>query len=220
VEKFELLYPVLLRLHNAGVLEQCVLVGSWCQDFYRHLWNNPFEIPAATTTDADLLIPRRIKCKSPVNIANLMEEAGFTIGPEGSSGLMHFVHEDFKFEFLTEPGAKAEEKLHLFKNLNVSAQKLHLLKIPLHYTFTMPFRDIVVRLPEMQAFALQKLIVSQRRKNPGKRAKDIATVEGIFEFIENHPEHRARLHEILQDFLPGWRKKVNNALEATGMTLP
>ncbi|NLD92797.1 MAG: hypothetical protein GX639_09030 [Fibrobacter sp.] len=54
MEKFELLYKVLLLLHHASVLNDCVLIGSWCQDFYRYMYGNPFQIPAATTTDADL----------------------------------------------------------------------------------------------------------------------------------------------------------------------
>ena len=35
MEKFELLYGVLFSLHKAGILSDCVLIGSWCQDFYR-----------------------------------------------------------------------------------------------------------------------------------------------------------------------------------------
>jgi hypothetical protein len=37
-----MLYAVLSSLHKAGVLADCVLIGSWCQDLYRLLWGNPF----------------------------------------------------------------------------------------------------------------------------------------------------------------------------------
>ena len=57
--KFDVLYSVLKDLQDAGVLKHFVLVGSWCQEFYRHHFENSFEIPATRTMDADILIPRR-----------------------------------------------------------------------------------------------------------------------------------------------------------------
>ena len=161
MEKFELLYGVLSSLHKAGVLSDCVLVGSWCQDFYRHMFGNPFQIPAVTTTDADLLVPKKMKFKSNVDIVAIMKHNGFKVEQERTSSLMKFIHEDFKFEFLTEAGAKQQETVFRFKNLNLTAQELHFMNIPLAYNFVMPFRDISIRLPEPEAFALHKLIISQ-----------------------------------------------------------
>lgn len=220
VEKFELLYSVLSSLHRAGVLADCILVGSWCQDFYRQMFGNPFQIPAATTTDADLLVPKRLKFKKSVDIAGIMEQNGFKVEQERSSSLMKFIHEDFKFEFLTEAGAKPHETVHRFKNLNLTAQELHFMNIPLAYNFVMPFRDISIRLPEPEAFALHKLIISQRRLNPIKKEKDTATARGMLEFIQTREESRNRLKAILESFPKGWKKKVDQALEATGLELP
>jgi hypothetical protein len=36
-------------LQTVGILKHLVFVGSWCQNFYRILYNNPVEIPAART---------------------------------------------------------------------------------------------------------------------------------------------------------------------------
>lgn len=219
MEKFELLYMVLLSLHKAGVLADCVLVGSWCQDFYRHLWGNPFQIPAATTTDADLLVPKRVKFKPPADIADIMQNNGFKIDFH-INGLMKFIHEDFKFEFLTEAGAKADETVFTFKNLNLTAQELHFMSIPLAYNFVMPFREISIRLPEPEAFALHKLIVSQRRRKIDKREKDLAAARGLFEYFETKEQHIKRLREILDEFPKGWRKRIDEALKKTGLELP
>ncbi len=219
MEKFELLYSVLLSLHKAGVLTDCVLIGSWCQDFYRHLWGNPFQIPAATTADADLPVPKSMKVKLSADIAAIMEQNGFKIDIH-HSGLMKFVHEDFKFEFLTEAGAKADEKIFTFKNLNLTAQELHFMNIPLAYNFVIPFRDIFIRLPEPEAFALHKLIVSQRRRKPEKREKDLVAASGLFEYFATREKHRKRLKEILDEFPKGWRKRVDEALQKSGLELP
>jgi hypothetical protein len=219
VEKFELLYSVLSSLHKAGVLSDCVLIGSWCQDFYRHLWGNPFQIPAATTTDADLLIPKKMKFKLTADVAGIMQENGFKLD-FFHNGLMKFIHEDFKFEFLTEAGAKADETVFTFKNLNLTAQELHFMNIPLSYNFIIPFRDISIRLPEPEAFALHKLIISQRRRNVEKREKDLSAAEGLFAYFATKESHRARLKHILEEFPKGWRKKVDEALKKSGLELP
>ena len=220
MEKFELLYSVLSSLHRAGILADCVLIGSWCQDFYRHKYNNPFQIPAVTTTDADLLIPKRIKFKKHVDIPAIMEDNGFKVEQERTSSLMKFIHEDFKFEFLTEAGAKPTETVHWFKNLNLNAQELHFMNIPLAYNFVMPFRDIEVRIPEPEAFALHKLIISQRRLKPEKKEKDTETARGMFEFIATQPQCQKRLKEIIEEFPKGWWKRIDEALRATNIELP
>jgi len=220
VEKFELLYSVLSSLHNAGVLKDCILIGSWCQDFYRHIFGNPFQIPAATTTDADLLIPKRLKFNKAVNITEIMEKNGFKKEIDYMSQLVKFIHEDFKFEFLTEAGAKSEENVFRFKNFNLSAQELHFMNIPLSYNFIIKFRDISIRIPEPEAFALHKLIVSQRRKNPVKKEKDIATARGLFEYFTTKKEHIIRLKQIYSEFPKGWQNKINDALKNTGIEFP
>jgi hypothetical protein len=65
VENFDLLLKVLSDVQDAGILKYMVLVGSWCQDFYRHQYGNPLEIPATKTMDADILIPRRLPATTP-----------------------------------------------------------------------------------------------------------------------------------------------------------
>lgn len=218
--KFELLYSVLRVLHHEGVLGECVLIGSWCQDFYRQMFGNPFQIPAATTTDADLLIPKKMRFNKPVDISAIMEQNGFAVEHDPLSGLSRFMHEDFKFEFLSEAGAKADEPVYRFKNLNLTTQELHFLNIPLSYNFKYKFRDIEIRIPEPEAFALHKLIVSQRRNEQAKREKDIAAAQGLLEYFEDKESHVKRLHQIFNEFPAGWRKKVNEALKKTGLSLP
>lgn len=75
--RFEILYSILKDSHNAEVLKHVVLVGSWCQEFYRHHYEDSVQIPATRTMDADILIPRRIKVEKPVNLFEVFEKRGF-----------------------------------------------------------------------------------------------------------------------------------------------
>lgn len=219
--KSDLLYSVLYTLNQEGILGECVLIGSWCQDFYRDIFNNPFQIPAATTTDADLFVPKKMKYFEPhVDISAMMKQNGFNILIDRGTKSEKFINEDFEFDFLTEAGAKSGEGVFKFKNLNLTAGELRFLEIPLKYNFKYKFRDLEIRLPEPEAFALHKLIVSQRRQTKEKREKDIAAARGLFEYFEDKEEHITRLHKILSDFPRGWQRKVDAALKATAISLP
>ena len=110
--------------------------------------------------------------------------------------------------------------MHRFRNLNLNAQELHFMNIPLAYNFVMHFRGIPINLPEIEAFALHKLIISQRRLKPEKREKDIATARGLFEYFATKQKHKTRLKQIYNEFPKGWQKSIKEALKKTGITFP
>ena len=62
-EQYKLLSSVLKELMNAGVLKELVLAGSWCQYYYRILFDEAPEIPLIRTTDIDFLVPNPQKIK-------------------------------------------------------------------------------------------------------------------------------------------------------------
>lgn len=50
-EKYELLSVVLKELQEKGVLDGLMIVESWCQYYYRILFDHAPEIPLLRTTD-------------------------------------------------------------------------------------------------------------------------------------------------------------------------
>ncbi len=92
------------------------------------------------------------------------------------------------------------------------------MSIPFLYKMTIDYNGLKVNVPEPEAFALHKLIVSQRRDKSPKKEKDIYTTKAMFLYFEDKPDHIKRLNEIIDDFSKGWRKKVDQALEKTGTT--
>ncbi|HMA64108.1 MAG TPA: hypothetical protein VKO63_02875 [Chitinispirillaceae bacterium] len=63
---------ILRDLQKADILKHFVLVGSWCQEFYRYIYSNPIEIPATRTMDADILIPKQFPKDKKVSTAKAM----------------------------------------------------------------------------------------------------------------------------------------------------
>jgi hypothetical protein len=219
-EKFEILYNILKDLQDAGVLKHVVLVGSWCQEFYRHHFANSFQIPATRTMDADILIPRRLKLEHPVDVHEIFRKRGFVTQMHYDSGLAKFIHRELTFEFLTDAGAKADEKQLPIKDLNIVAQELHFMRIPLDHFMTVQYKELTLNIPEPEAFALHKLIVSQRRRKHEKRDKDIEAARGMFQFFKGKDHHIKRLQELIVDMPKGWQKKIADALKSTGIVLP
>ncbi len=221
MEKFNLLVKVLTDLQDVGILKYLVLIGSWCQDFYRYQYGNPLEIPATKTMDADILIPRRIPKIAPtVDIVEIMKKNDFIFEVSPHSGLYKFNHPMLKVEFLTDPGAKPHEDARHFEKLGVSAQELHFMGLPLKYQYRLKYKNLFINIPEPEVFALHKLIVCKRRINKEKAEKDRLTAQGMFLFFEGKPKHIERLHQIIAEQPKGRQKKINIALEKTGLILP
>jgi hypothetical protein len=218
VEKFEILYSVLKDLDAAGVLDKVILIGSWCQDFYKKELKKSEEIPAARTTDADILVPKKLNLHSEVNIPSILEKHGFVV-ERHKSGVTKFANPEFKIEFLTNAGAKAEEGPHEFKKLKIVAQELHFMGIPEHYNKKIRFRDLDITIPEPEAFALHKLIVSQRRLKPEKAAKDFEAARALFEYFNGKKKHIKRLNEILKTLPKGWQDRIHHTLEDSGLKI-
>lgn len=218
--KFDLLFEVLTNLDQAGLLDKLVLVGSWCQDFYRAQYGQPASIPAARTMDVDILVPRDIKVGKRINVAKLLEKSGFVESIDYQTGLQRFTHPELDIEFLTTAKAGPRESILRFDELGLTAQELRFMSIPLQHHYQVTHQGLTITIPEPEAFALHKLIVSMRRTSPAKAAKDRATAAGLFAFFEKHPAHITRLWEIYAAMPKGWRKRIQDALEKAGITLP
>ena len=70
--KSNLFLNTLSMLGEAGVLEDIVLIGSWCHYFYRVYFSNAQEIPLLRTLDIDFLIPNPPMIHKDVNIPEIL----------------------------------------------------------------------------------------------------------------------------------------------------
>jgi hypothetical protein len=152
-------------------------------------------------------------------VHEIFRKRGFITQMYGD-GFAKFIHRELTFEFLTDAGAKPDENRFSIKALNIVAQELHFMNIPLAHNMTVQYKDISLKIPEPEAFALHKLIVSQRRLKPEKRAKDIETAKGMFLFFKGKERHIQRLNQIISEMPKGWQKKITAALQNTGLDLP
>jgi len=108
-EKYELLAAVLKELQAKGVLDGLVIVGSWCQYYYRVLFDNAPEIPLLRTLDIDFLVPNPSKFKINVDVSQLLNRLGFDSDFDHITGLVKYVHPDLEIQFLTPASGRAKD---------------------------------------------------------------------------------------------------------------
>jgi hypothetical protein len=98
-EKYELLSAVLKQLQAKGVLDGLVIAGSWCQYYYRVVFDNAPEIPLLRTLDIDFLVPNPSKFKTNVDVSQLLNQLGFDSDFDYHTGLVKYVHPDLEIQF-------------------------------------------------------------------------------------------------------------------------
>ena len=166
--QFKLLHQILRRFQKAGILQEMMLIGSWCLYFYRFEFEHHDGMPAFRTMDVDFLIPDVHQVKHEVDVPKLLKEEGFLSHYNRSSGIIKFDHPDLRVEFLVPELGRGHDKPLEIKKLGIRAQGLRYLNFLTSYPRPILYEDIHIRVPEPAAFALHKLIISARRLNKEK----------------------------------------------------
>jgi len=212
-EKYDLLSIVLQRLSQEGVLENLILAGSWCQYFYRIVFDMSPEIPLVRTTDIDFLVPNPPRIKKAVNVEQILNTLGFDTDFQSHTGLVKFVHPDLEIQFLTPALGRMKSTPYEIKKLNINAEGLRYLTLLQDYKFQMEHSNIKIWLPEPEAYVLQKILISPKRKSQPKREKDLMAAKNIGELCLQYENHRVRMKSIFDDMPKKWQKRLLGVIE-------
>ena len=177
--QYELCLEVLQRLDRSGVLENIVLVGSWCTLFYKDYFSDVDYRPVLKTRDMDLLIPRPAALRVKTDVAELLKDLGFVVGFTGTEGYIRLEHPELIVEFLVPEKGRGTDKPYALPQLGLNAQSLRFLEFLAQNTMTATAEGITVTLPHPVNFALHKLVVTGRRRIPEKQIKDKQAAVGI-----------------------------------------
>lgn len=208
-ENFEIAYRILKEFHKNGILDEVILIGSWCLFFYRDMFNNTSEIHEVKTLDIDFLVPDNRKIKGDYNIPEILKGLKFMEHFSPESGKVKYVSPDIEVEFLiVEQGKGHGGKAVPVPKLGVSAIGLRYLNLLSGHTMGVKFEGMTITVPEPSAFALHKFIISERRFKNEKREKDLITAAQLGKFIVQVPEQRNRMIEIFTGLPQNWRKTI------------
>jgi len=207
--KSNLFISTLRALQKADVLNEIILVGSWCHYFYRIYFNNSPEIPTVRTLDIDFLIPNPLRMKKEVDIPEILKPLDFIPVQNYPSGYIKYVYPELELEFLTpELGRGKGDHPYEISKLHVNAQGLRYLNLLQSQTIKVKSEGIKVILPEPAAYILHKFIVFERRKKEEKRIRDLKAAKEIGEFLLKKTIQRRKLKQVFISLPEKWQKRI------------
>lgn len=156
---------------NAGILDNVLLIRSWCANFYSDYFSDQDYIPRIKTRDIDFLTTARPSFPNKVDFEDLLSHLGFEVNFFGE-GYMKLESEELILEFLTPEVGRARGKPVPIKDLKFNAQPLRHLSMLWRDPIKMIIADVKVRLPHPADYMFQKLISSSKRKRSDKALKD------------------------------------------------
>ena len=203
-KQFKILLDILSKFQSIGILQDFMLIGSWCLYFYQFEFKKRDGFSALRTLDVDLLIPDHPALRKEIDIPAILKEMGFVSTFNRSSGLIVYDHEELRVEFLIPELGRGYDKPQEIKKFHVKAVALRFLNLLTAYPRIIAHRDLLVKVPEPAAFALHKLIISQRRLKKEKADKDLEMAVSLLEFLYAKPKEVSRIKSILRTIPKKW----------------
>lgn len=209
----ELVYKILQKLEKAGVLRYLIVIGSWCIYFYKHHFKEAELLPPIRTRDIEFDVSQLKKSGREVNIGQILEDLGFIIDFQASEGFIRFVHQDIIVEFLVPEKGKGQDAPYALPGYGINVQPIRFLNFLEEETITVNYKNLSIQVPEPAAFAVHKLIISQRRphKSAAKSENDIRQALAVWDMLLETGKEK-KIKEILSQIPKGWLKLVKKAL--------
>lgn len=211
-QKYELFDTVLKRFHKAGILDNFILIGSWCLYFYKNKVLGSSFTYALRTRDIDILVPTPSKLNKKVDIPDLLEDLGFIVEHSLSKGYIRLGHLDLILEFLVPEKGRGTDKPIVLPQLGINAQALRYLDFLVDHVIKVKVDDMTIKMPHPIAFALHKLLILKKRKTD-KAEKDIEQSLSLLDhyiWIKQTDE----IVRIFKTMHRKWQKKVIESLKS------
>jgi hypothetical protein len=210
---YDLCLEVLERLQKSGILGGMIIIGSWCQYFYKTYFSKVDYSSSIRTRDIDFLVPVPPKFRKKADVPEILKDLGF-ISEFRAEGHIRLIHPNLIIEFLVPERGGGCDKPYPLPQIGMNAQSLRFLDFLSQNSMKLKFKSLELNLPHPAAFALQKLIISYRRPREEKKQRDRQVAFHILDcLIEQGEEDEIR--NLFNSFPKKWKASVLKALEAS-----
>jgi len=202
---------ILKDFHSHGILQDFILIGSWCLKVYKEHYGDDPSIPVVATHDVDFLIPNPPKKSPEVNVPEILEQHGLEILTDASGAKMKFVSPEIEVEFLYVEKGAGEGSSKRIKDLKIVATPLRYMHFIQSYSTTMHYKGIPVQVPMPEAFVLMKYLLTVERTGvyAEKIPKDIKTARDLEFFLLDQGADFKPYYDAMPK---KWQKKLMNVL--------
>lgn len=181
----DLCRDVLNRFFKAGILEDVILIGSWCIPLYKKYYLKTSLISPLRTMDIDFFVPDPSSIKTSVSIPDILQDLGFILDFVGDQGYIRLIHPDLIVEFLVQEKGRGTDKPYPLPSLGLNAQPLRFLSLLSEKIIKVNVNGIIISIPHPAWFAIHKLIVTQRRTKVEKADKDLTVAIALLHDLIN-----------------------------------
>ena len=216
-KQYELCLEILRRFHKAQILDNLILIGSWCIFFYKDYFfsDSHIEHIVLKTRDLDFLVDAPNKIKHAVDIPELLRDLGFVVDFRGDKGYIKLDHPDLILEFLVPEKGRGIDRPYRIPALSINATALRFLDFLSANTIKVKIEDFYLTLPHPANFAFHKLIIFQRRAKKDKAEKDRNTAVEILKALINKGESDI-LKKVFLSVNRKWQNKIISGLKEAG----
>ena len=162
-----------------------------------------------------MLVPNSPKIKKNVDLGQLLNSLSFDSDFDYSTGVIKYVHPDLEIQFLTPELGRGKDTAYDIKQLHVKAEGIRYLGLLQDNSFTMKHGDITLRIPEPEAYVLQKILASRKRIDREKIEKDLDAAISIGELCMQDHKRKRRMKVIFNNLPKTWRKEILKTLKDT-----
>ena len=211
----DLCLKVLRRLRDKGILDELVVVGSWCVVLYADYFKGRGLLPAIRTRDIEFLVPARPSLRGKTDLHELLMDLGFVIDFKGDEGYTVLAHPDLILEFLLSARGREPQKPRRVDKLGIVPQPLRFMDLLAKDTIRVAFDDVEVTVPHPASFALQKLFIARRRKQEEKAEKDRNQAVAVLNALRESGEFECA-SEVYRSMSTTMRRTIGRELIALG----
>lgn len=215
IENENELKKILSLLSKEGILNNVILIGSWCLLFYKHIFTN-FE-PTVRTTDIDFYVPDPKAIKEKNGLINSLKNINYDVVHDTLTNKSTFISPDgFELEFLTKLN---RDQLACVKlgNTNVYAESLSYVEIFSGNYIEIDYDRINIKLASPASYILQKLLINEDRKE--KKEKDIESIKNVLAFVRASKKYMEELKTLYESLPKKWKKKIDSTTSKNNIVL-
>ena len=184
-------WDIIEVFNKEDLLPHVMIIGSWAEFIYQHYIDSGF-IANLKTRDVDIMYPNlRRPQGDKIRIIDSMKEKGFIYDEHRLTGIGKFVKVDLlEVEFLTRV-LGAGEQVNEIPALKLKASGIREINMLASYPLVVECNSYELKVPEPEAYILQKLLINSKRRSEDKKEKDIQSVKNLINHV-----NKERLRDI------------------------
>ena len=192
-------------LAEENVLQNVIVIGSWCLLFYKHIFDD-FS-PLVMTFDVDFYVPNPKSIKEKSGLIKSLKQINFDVIRDTLTNKSIFISpEGFELEFLTKVSRDQMTCVKL-GDTGIYAETLSYLDYFYSNYVVVEYDDLKVNVASPASYVLQKLLINKDRKD--KREKDIESIKHVLMYIKVSKKYYSEMRDLYNSLPRKWKSTID-----------